>query len=457
MPITGRVNFDYSSNNHTCTIGHGDALFEVCWSGGGGDSIYIYNDPPSIDAVAIANGATEESQILDAARFDYSTRERKPKTGEIALLRNKNGFYAALKILAIKAVGYNSNVDEVSFRYAILEDGTKNFSGVRSLDIGPPSASQRVLLIGAGFSKNWGGMLAADVREFILRHPAVQRRPHARDLILAEPSFEGALEKVRTGLFEHEDEAAVEEAIQAAFETMDASYRNPEPPVLGATLNDFIARFCPGAVGVGTGYVFSLNQDLLLERIYGTQPDKQKLTLSGLTWHEPPPLFPAGSARIPLASPVDPTVGGAPRLAGNFNLIKLHGSVNWRSSSGSPSLVMGRRKALSISRSPLLAWYHRLFESVISVGNVHLMTIGYGWGDEHINEAIANAVTKNGLRVYDWNIAPADALLERVSRGSEIRTGLSGFITQPITEVMPPTPTNPGGPLYDSILRSFFS
>jgi hypothetical protein len=301
MPITGRMSFDYSSSDHTCTIGHGDALFQLRWSSSSADSITIYNDPPSIDAAAIATGATEVSQILDAARFDYSSRARRIGTGEIALVRNKKGLYAAVKIMAIKYAGRNSDVDEVRFEYAILEDGTRNFSEVRPGDVGLRSVSQRALLIGAGFSKNWGGLLASEVREFIFSHSAVQRRRHARDLILAEASFEDALEKVRTGLFEQEDEAAVEDAIQAAFDVMDASYRNPTPPVLGATVNDFIARFCPGGVGVGTGYVFSLNQDLLLERIYGTQPDKQKLTFPGLTWLERPPPFPAGSARIPLA------------------------------------------------------------------------------------------------------------------------------------------------------------
>jgi len=128
----------------------------------------------------------------------------------------------------------------------------------------------RVLLIGAGFSQNWGGLLATEVSGRIMAHQAVQARPRLRELLLHEASFEDALEKVRTGLYEEADAVAMETAIKAAFDSMDEGYKNPAPPVLSATINDFIAHFCPGPVGIGTGYVFSLNQDLLLERIYGT-------------------------------------------------------------------------------------------------------------------------------------------------------------------------------------------
>lgn len=317
------------------------------------------------------------------------------------------------------------------------------------------SFSKRVLLVGAGFSRNWGGLLAAEVAGRIMAHPAVKARPLLTPLILHEPSFEDALEKSRAGPFEAADAVAVETAIKATFDEMDADYKNSNPPVLGATINDFIGRFCPGAVGIGTGYVFSLNQDLLLERIYGTIVTRQKLAIPGITWLDRPPLFPAGAALIPSASLVDP-LAGEPQLLRNFNHIKLHGSINWRSTDGSSSMVMGRRKPQIIARFPLIDWYHRVFEQVLFSGEVRLMVIGYGWGDEHINEPIAEAIRHHGLRVYSWNRQHPKDMLAGRSRGDDILRGIMGFSIRPLTEVMPNDPMNSGSAHYDGIVRDFF-
>jgi len=298
-------------------------------------------------------------------------------------------------------------------------------------------------------------LIASEVGGRIMAHHAVAARHRLKELILNEPSFEDALEKTRTGLFEPADAEAMETAIKAAFESMDEGYKNPAPPVLGATINDFIGRFCPGAVGIGTGYLFSLNQDLLLERIYGTIPIRQQLALPGITWRDRPHPYPMGAHPVPLAS-VTGLSASEPTLLRNFNHIKLHGSINWRFSDGSPSIVIGRRKPLTIAKTPLLDWYHRVFESVICSGEVRLMVIGYGWADEHVNEPIANAVLNHRLQIYSWNPAHPKELLHGKHRGKDILPGIMGFTMRSMTEVMPPTPTNPGSADYDAIVRSFF-
>ncbi len=453
--IRGKVTFDYDSADGIYEIGSGDALFETDWSRAGGDAIYAYNDAPSIESIALAVGASEISEVRDAARFDYSSRSRSPREGQILLLRNVHGLYAALKIRDVKSAGHSDSVDEITFDYVILDDGSRNFSEITDIEVIDASFSRRVLLVGAGFSRNWGGFLASEVGGRILAHPEVVERTNLRELILREPSFEDALEKTRTGLFETEDAAAMEAAIKTAFDEMDSEYKNPTPPVLGATINDFIGRFCPGAVGIGTGYVFSLNQDLLFERIYGTQVQTQSLTTPGVRWSARPPHFPAAAEPIPSASPIDPSVD-AIQLLQNFNLIKLHGSVNWRSTDGSEAMVMGRRKPLTIARSPLIGWYHQVFERVLFSGDVRLMVIGYGWGDEHINEPIAEAVRNYGLQVYSWDPSHPRDLLQNMTRRDDILGGITGVFTRPMTEVMPHTPTNPGSAYYDGIVRDFF-
>ena len=448
--------FDYSNDNGVRVIGTGSALFETMWGQRGIDSIYAYNDRPSIDEIAIADGVENIQKIKDAARFNYSSRQRYLKRGQILLLRNIYGYYAAIKILNVKSAEYNDGVDEVRFYYVILPDGGRDFSMVEDVPVTDETFSKRVLLVGAGFARNWGGMLASEVRESLSSHRAVQERPAIKELLLEETSFEVALEKVRSGQFENQDQAAIEEAIISAFEQMDGRYRNLNPPVLGASINDFIGRFCPGPVGVGTGYVFSLNQDLLLERIYGTQLYRQQLTLPGVIWLEQRPDGPAGALPIPPATISDSVDIDAPHLTNKFNLIKLHGSINWRSSPDFPSMVMGTRKTLMIGNVPLLAWYHQVFEEVLSDGDVRLLVIGYGWADEHINEAIAMAVKNHGLRVFSWDPTEPVDLLKRRPFGDAIAKGLMGYATQNLTEVMPPTPQNPGSLEYDRIVAEFF-
>lgn len=453
--MRGQVTFDYTNADGIAAIGSGDTLFETKWTGASDDCIHAYSDPPSIDAIALATGATRIQDVQDAARFDYSSRSRSPREGEILLLRNARGLYAALKIRDVKAIRYGDTVDQVTFDYVILPDGGRNFSEIEGMQVLDASFSKRVLLVGAGFSYNWGGLLAGEVGGQILSHPSVQARPRLGALIHSEPSFEDALEKTRTGLFEAADAEAMETAIRSVFDGMDADFRNPQPPVLGATINQFIAKFCPGPVAVGTGYVFSLNQDLLLERIYGIQPDKQLLMSPGIRWQGQRPPLPAAAHPIPLATVTDPSVE-EPQLLRNFNLIKLHGSVNWRTPDGAHSMVMGRRKPLTISQSPLLGWYHRVFESVLFSGDVSLMVIGYGWGDEHINQTIADAVRDHGLRIYSWNPAQPRDMLRGAARGAEILPAVMGFTQRPMREVMPHNPSNPGSAQYDAIVRAFF-
>jgi len=126
--LKGSVTFDYSNNDHRFFIGEGLNLFETRWSKASDREIYAYRDPPSIESIAFAKGCSEISDITDADAFDYSSRTRRPKIGQIIIWRNINGLCAATKILSIKDDSRRSDVDELSFEFVILPDGTRNFS-----------------------------------------------------------------------------------------------------------------------------------------------------------------------------------------------------------------------------------------------------------------------------------------------------------------------------------------
>ena len=98
----GEVVFDYSNYNGRYVIGSGAAEFETKWSKASNRSIHVYNDPASINGVAVCRSASSIHQVTNAAALDFTSRTRKPATGQVVVLRNREGFYAAIHVLDIK-------------------------------------------------------------------------------------------------------------------------------------------------------------------------------------------------------------------------------------------------------------------------------------------------------------------------------------------------------------------
>ena len=124
---TGRVTFDYSNNNGKYCIGVGTSMFETRWSKASDHSIYLYNDPVSIATVALVYDRNDIFGIDDARRYDGSSRTRCPNTGQIVVLKNANGYFAAIKIVEIKDDTRGSEFDEITFDYVIQTNGSPSF------------------------------------------------------------------------------------------------------------------------------------------------------------------------------------------------------------------------------------------------------------------------------------------------------------------------------------------
>lgn len=128
--LKGKVTFDYSNNNGNYIIGAGDLAFETLWSHASDTSIHTYNDMPSIAGIGLALDAKEISEIsdaTDATQCNMSSKYRTPREGEIVVARNKNGYYAAMKVLDVKYRTRNDNKDELTFEYVILSNRTADF------------------------------------------------------------------------------------------------------------------------------------------------------------------------------------------------------------------------------------------------------------------------------------------------------------------------------------------
>ena len=127
--LAGEVVFDYSDHDGRFVIGRGATEFETKWSKASDTRIHIYNDPSSIYGVALGRSEWQDiEQVKDAHSLDYSSRGRTPAIGEIVVLHNTNGFYAALKLLEIKDKTREAELDELRLEYCIQPNGSDDFS-----------------------------------------------------------------------------------------------------------------------------------------------------------------------------------------------------------------------------------------------------------------------------------------------------------------------------------------
>ncbi len=123
---SGTVSFNYNKNNKKYTFGRNDYEFETQWSTASDTSIHIYGRTPTIKKLSIVTDKANISDISDASNYEYTENET-PQKGDIVLLKNKYGNYAALKILSIKDRSRNDDIDEVTVEYVLNTGGCSDF------------------------------------------------------------------------------------------------------------------------------------------------------------------------------------------------------------------------------------------------------------------------------------------------------------------------------------------
>lgn len=126
----GTLAFSQANNDGRAEIGHDVWRFELKTSAAGANSFHLYNDPASIKGVAVAHGLAEIEGVTDAAAHDFSSRARTVCEGQVAILKNKDGFFAALKVLEVQDRSRGAPADKVFIEYVILNAGGSDFSKV---------------------------------------------------------------------------------------------------------------------------------------------------------------------------------------------------------------------------------------------------------------------------------------------------------------------------------------
>ena len=260
-----------------------------------------------------------------------------------------------------------------------------------------------ILLIGAGFSKNWNGLLAKDFFGHLLSSNLLD--DYCRNLLRVNcnQSFEKTLSILqRAG---GDSLARMEDAIVSVFNRMNKTFLEPNFTIeflggasvkAGCTVKQFLTKF---------DAIFSLNQDLLLENAYCNQA--QPPQAFGPKWNDYsfPGIKPL--SQLSKASSMPKWCGlHCPNLSDFSNLpdaqpiYKLHGSVNWVDESTSRLLIMGEDKYDAINGSALLRYYNREFHRRLNLPGAKLMIIGYGFQDPHINEEIEQAASGGELQLF---------------------------------------------------------
>lgn len=307
-----------------------------------------------------------------------------------------------------------------------------------------------ILFTGAGFTKNFGGFLADEMWAIIFNNRLVQRQSKVIKFMRGNFDYESIYHKIINdrpgGEFDDDDKKAIKTAVSTAYKRLDEKILAWNP---GTSLIDIfnVSKLIRGFADdrSSMSYFFTLNQDLLIERLFSTLMSSKPLNLPGGIQIKPAPgsstdrespLRPEDFITLPNKENVSEI-----RLTSlpthEFHYIKLHGSYNWKSYRGHDMMVVGLEKEEEIIKEPLLEWYLDIFKKTLSQDGVRLLIIGYGFRDKHINEIIGRSVKEHALQLYVLSPQEPSEFIESLylHSGSTIYEGIYGYYPYDFSQV----------------------
>ncbi len=133
--LTGKNEFQYEKNNGLYAIGTNKNLFRITFTGAGSHSIYVGNEDISIDCLAKVDDFFDFEKIESGIIYDGTSRHRIHFRGEIILLKNTNGRYAAIKINHINLGKHGDVNNSVTFDHIIFPKDKKfKIAGERKIE-----------------------------------------------------------------------------------------------------------------------------------------------------------------------------------------------------------------------------------------------------------------------------------------------------------------------------------
>lgn len=282
--------------------------------------------------------------------------------------------------------------------------------------------ANKILLTGAGFSANFGAPLAEKMSDLFFNNQKIQNTNKLRELLQEKFDYENIYQIVmQSKKYSESEKKILNEAVQEAYKIVDTRIINNVSS--GQTIHDLFKKliFHFAKPFGGSGMVFTLNQDLFIERRFAYYPDSRISSLvlpimgSSVLNQDWMPLSDNNRRFLPIGQDFDTEkqayIKRNQKDKSLISYIKLHGSQEWFKSGNEPIMVIGTGKYEQIENERILSWYLDLFIEQLNINYTKLLVIGYGFNDEHINNAIANA---NRLSLYIIDIV----------RRSEFFTGL---------------------------------
>lgn len=263
-------------------------------------------------------------------------------------------------------------------------------------------AKDIILFTGAGFTKNFGGFLGSEMWSFISNHSLIQEHQKLKDLLFTELNYEYAYNIVLDSkLYNEEEKNAIKQAVEDAYKKLDDpikkwNFNDRNPNSLNIYgLRKFLSFF--NGSGQEKGFIFTLNQDILMERQFNCIPLGMLPISKTPFWDLEREHF----QRTPDAGDIKSDISSC----GDRLFIKLHGSYGWLSSSGENQMVIGgdKMKLKYINKEPLLRWYFDIFEEIIGQDNKKIVIVGYSFKINYINNLLLEGVKKHNLRLYIIN------------------------------------------------------
>lgn len=298
-----------------------------------------------------------------------------------------------------------------------------------------------VLLLGAGFTRNFGAPLAADLWALLFSHPDLRRHAPIHDLLRSQFDFETVYHEVMTGNFQLAERRAMEKAIQDTYDYVDSIVqgvgRNIHAPDI-YRVQAFLNAFA--GIRGRPGFIFSLNQDLFIERYFcnGTRPVLPHIP-SGRDWFTSDGAY---AAYLGMQALISDALSPSLASIGPDSLyyVKLHGSSNWFSTAGTRQMVIGRAKEAQIGGDSLLSFYADLFRKVLVEGTRRVLCLGYSFRDDHINNVLADSVD-SGVEIFILGPGSPQSKVEnlkKLHRGADIWKGLAGYFPFDLHTLFPP-------------------
>lgn len=298
-----------------------------------------------------------------------------------------------------------------------------------------------MILTGAGFTKNFGGFLASEMWSKIFNAPQIRSYPNVKEALLKQFDFDyEALhyQILHNEAFSADEGDAFLGALNTAYEQLDIQIRDWEQNNSNPySLDKYgLADFLKKIAGDQQLFFFSLNQDLLMERIF----EYKSPAAPGFDKH----FYRKGTvlnqnAFVPLSADVTKiSIFDDLKKCGATAYIKLHGSYGWIEAENTNGYVVGLNKEEQIDGIPLLKAYFDLFVEKLSQDSQKLVVIGYSFRDHHINQILKDAIEKHNLRILIITPSSPAQIRDNMAQSNDvIWPNIAGYIQTDLSTMFP--------------------